>query len=138
MTTPQSATLSPAASITWSDGTLFNGFLLLGLVVPSSGGTPWAELDLGGQAPGERIPQFTRVPVVEGKFDTTVGVLYNTSISPPGSQYSAWYYDQSTYPPRAIAGPSTLFSVTSTPLTPPALTLTAPTPGVTPPTPDAE
>lgn len=128
--------LSPAATITWSDGTLFNGFLLLGLVVPSTSGIPWAELDLGGQAPGERIPLFTKVPVVDGKFDTTVGVLYNSSIAPPETQYAAWYYDQSTYPPRRIAGPSTLFTVTSTPFAPPALTLTIPTPGVSAPTPD--
>lgn len=133
---PQSATLDQSVTITWSDGTLFSGFLLLGLVVPSSGGTAWAELDLQGQAPGERIPKFTKVPVINGKFDNSVGVLYTTSISPPETKYACWYYDQSTNPPRQIAGPSTLFTVTTATLTPPSLTLTIPTPGVTPPTPD--
>ena len=133
---PQSATLDQSVTITWSDGSLFSGFLLLGLVVPSSGGTAWAELDLGGQAPGERIPLFTKIPVINGKFDNTVGVLYNTSISPPETKYAAWYYDQSVFPPRQIAGPTALFTVSSSTLTPPAITLPLPTAGVTAPTPD--
>jgi len=134
---PSYATLSQTASIAWSNGDLFNGFLLIGLVVPTSGGTGWAELDLGGQSPGERIPLFTKVSVVNGQFDGTIGVIYNTSISPPNSKYSCWYYDQSVYPPKQIAGPSTLFTVTSATLTPPALTLTVPTAGTVAPTPDA-
>lgn len=135
-TPPQVATLSQSTTITWSNGDLFNGFLLLGLVLPNSGST-WVEVDLGGQSPAERIPLFTRVPVVDGKFDNSVGVLYNSSISPPNTKYAAWYYDASSYPPRQIAGPSALFTVSSATLTPPALTLTAPTAGTTPPTPDA-
>jgi hypothetical protein len=133
---PQSATLDQSVTVSWSNGDTFNGFLLVGLVVPSTGGTAWAELDLGGQAPGERIPLWTKVPIVSGKFDSTVGILYNSAIAPPNTKYAVWYYDQSTNPPRQIAGPSTLFTVTSTPLTPPSLTLTVPTAGVTPPTPD--
>jgi hypothetical protein len=133
---PQVATLTQSATITWSDGTLFNGFLLIGLLVPNTGGDAWAELDLGSQQPGERIPIFTRVGVVDGVFDNTIGILYNTSISPPNTKYAAWYYDSSVYPPRQIAGPSTLFTVSSATLTPPALTLTVPTAGTTPPTPN--
>ena len=134
---PQTATLNQSETITWANGDLFNGFLLLGLVLPNSGGTTWAEVDLGGQSPAERIPIFTRVPVVDGKFDNSIGVLYNSSIAPPNTKYAAWYYDTSTYPPRKIAGPSTLFTVSSTPLTPPSLTLTTPTAGTDAPTPDA-
>lgn len=133
---PQSATLDQSVTIQWSDGTAFSGFLLVGLVTPTLSGTPFAELSLSGQAPGERIPIFTRVPVVNGKFDNSVGILYNSSIAPPETQYACWYYDQSSNPPRRIAGPSTLFTVTTGTLTPPALTLTVPTPGVTAPTPD--
>ena len=131
---PSTATLNPATTITWSDESLFNGFLLLGLVVPTSGGTAWAELDLGGETTNERLPIFTRVAVVDGKFDTTVGILYNSAITPPNSKYAAWYYDTSV-PARQINGPSTLFSVSATPLTPPTLTFTVPTAGVTAPTP---
>ncbi len=135
-TAPQYATLDQSVTITWSNGSAFSGFLLIGLVVPTAGGTPWAELDLGGQSPGERIPLWTRVPVVNGKFDNTVGVLYNSAIAPPNTQYACWYYDQSATPPRQIAGPSTFFTVSSATLTPPSLTLTVPTLGVTAPTPD--
>lgn len=133
---PQYATLSQSESITWSNGDLFNGFLLLGLVVPIGGSTAWAELDLGGQSPGERIPIFTRVPVVNGQFDNSVGVIYNSSIAPPNTKYACWYYDQSSNPPRKIAGPSSLFTVSSSTLTPPALTLTVPTAGTVAPSPD--
>ena len=135
-TLPSTATLDQSVTISWSNGDAFSGFLLVGLVVPISG-TAWAELDLGGQAPGERLPLFTKVPVVNGKFDNTVGIIYNTSISPPNTKYACWYYDQSSYPPRQIAGPSTLFTVTAATLTPRALTLTAPTAGTVAPTPDA-
>lgn len=134
---PQYATLSQSMSVTWSDGTLFNGFLLLGLVFPISG-SQWAEIDLGGQTPGERLPQFLKVPIVNGQFDNSVGVLYNSSISPPNTKYVAWYYDQSSFPPRQICGPTALFTVNSGTLTPPLCTLTAPTAGTIPPTPDGE
>lgn len=133
---PQVATLTQAATVTWSNGDLFNGFLLIGLVVPNTSGDAWAELDLGGQQPGERIPIWTRVAVVDGVYDNTVGVLYNSSISPPNTKYAAYYYDSSVFPPRQIAGPSALFTVTTATLTPPALTLTAPTAGVVAPTPN--
>lgn len=133
---PQTATLDQSVTVTWTNGDLFNGFLLIGLIVPSSGGTAWAELDLGGQYPGVRLPIFQRVSIINGQFDNSVGVLYNSSIAPPNTQYACWYYDQSTNPPRKIAGPSSPFTVSTATLTPPTATLTVPTAGVTPPTPD--
>lgn len=134
---PQSATLSQSVTVTWSDGTPFNGFLLIGLVYPTSG-SEWAEVDLGGQSPGERLPQFQRVPIVNGQYDNSVGVLYNSSISPPNTKYVAWFYDQSTFPPRQICGPTSFFTVTSSPLTPPTCSLTIPTAGTEAPVPDGD
>jgi hypothetical protein len=125
-TLPQVATLNQNTVVSWSNGDAFNGYLLIGLVLPQGGTTYWAEVDLGGQSPGERIPLFQRVAIVNGQFENNVGVIYTTSLSPPNTRYVCWYYDQSVYPPRQIAGPSPVFTVTSTPLTPPSLTLTAP------------
>ena len=133
--TPQSASLSQSVTVLWSDGSLFNGFILIGLVYPTNG-SQWAEVDLGGQAPGERLPQFTKVAIVNGKFDNSVGIVYTSSISPPNTQYVAWYYDQSTYPPRQICGPTTFFTVNTGTVTPPTCTLTSPTAGTEPPSPD--
>lgn len=122
--------------VSWSDGSPFNGFLLLGLVLPINV-TAWAELDLAGQYPGERLPIFTRIPITSGQFSKDAGVIYSTSINPPNTKYAAFYYDSSAYPPRQIAADPTLFSVTSTPITLVPPTLTAPTAGTVAPTPDA-
>jgi len=111
--------------VTWHDDTPFNGFILIGLIYPVSGST-WAEADLGGVAPGERLPQFQKVHIINGKFDNSVGVLYNSSISPQNTQYVAWYYDSSSFPPRQICGPTSIFTVGSPILTPPICSLTTP------------
>lgn len=132
---PRTASLSASDEVAWSDATLFDGFLLLGLVTPESGGTSWAELQLGGGFRSERLPLFQRIDVIDGKYDTSAKVLQNSSISPPNSKYAAWFYDNST-PPRKIAGPSTLFTVSTDTFSPPALTLTVPAAGSVPPTPD--
>lgn len=134
-TTPSFATLT-STPVTWSDGTLFNGFLLLGLVLPTGSGITIAEVDLGGRAPGERIPLFLKVPIVDGVYDNGVGVMYNSSITPPNSKYAAWYYLDGVTPVK-VAGPSTLFTVSSATLTPPAQTITITSAGTVAPTPDA-
>ncbi len=134
-TLPQVATLDQSVVVSWANGDLFNGFLLLGLVLPVTT-TTWAEVDLGGQFPGERLPIFTKVPIVSGQFSNSVGVIYTSSLNPPNTRYAGWYYDNSSYPPRQIAGPTATFAVTSATLTPTVPTLTTPTVGVVLPVPD--
>ena len=110
----------------WSDGTLFNGFMLVEMLLPSDGVTPWAEVDYGNLYPSIKLPLFQRIPIVDGALNDSCGLFYNSDVTPPGSQYLAWYYDASG---RQIAGPTANFTVTSansTGFTPPLLTLPLP------------
>lgn len=135
MPQPRTATFNQTTQVTWSDGSLFNGFALVGLVVPLDGtSTPYATVAMGDFYPQYRLPQFTVCPIINGVFNNSVGLYYNEDISPPNTQYAYWVYDVTG---KRIAGPSALFSVSSSPVALPALTLTVPTVGSTPPTPDA-
>lgn len=123
------AKISDASNITWSDGSNFDGFVRLGLVVPKYGGTTdTAFLSSQNLTPAVQIPLNTIFPVTDGHIDQQTAVLQNRSISPPNSQYVAWWYDTSSH---LIAGPSTQFTVSSTPITLPVATLTVPAIGST-------
>lgn len=137
-TLPNVATPNQSTVIVWDNGATFNGFMLVGLVLPQSApNVNWGELDLAGQAPGERIPIFTKIPIANGQMSNSVGIIYNASLSPPNSRYAAWLYDNSVYPPHQVAGPTVLFDVTTGTFNPPTMTPTAPTAGTVPPTPNA-
>lgn len=133
-TTVSYATLTQTP-VTWGDGSLFNGFLLLGLVSPQYGNLAWQQISLAGRTPAELIPVFLKVPIENGVYRNDVGVLYNSSLAPPNTQYVAWWYDNSPLP-RLISGPTPLFTVSTATLTPPVMALPVPVAGVTPPTPD--
>lgn len=122
----------PTSTVTWSDGTNFNGFALVGLVMPTSG-TDWSFVARGSMSSGQKLPVFAMIPIVDGLFNTSLGLYFNADIEPPNSKYVYWFYDSTR---RQIAGPSALFSVTADPIVLPALTITAPTAGSTIPTPD--
>lgn len=132
MAAPRIAKFS-TSTLTWSDGAAFNGFALIGLVMPTSG-TDWSFATRGDFVPGQRLPTFAMIPITNGLFNTSVGLYYNEDIKPQNTQYVLWYYDSTR---RQIAGPSTKFTVTADPLTLPSLTLTAPSLGSTNPTPDS-
>jgi hypothetical protein len=122
----------PTSTVTWSNGQNFNGWALVGLVMPTSG-TDWSFVARGDMAPGQKLPVFAMVPIVDGLFNTSLGLYFNADIDPPNSQYVYWFYDSTR---RQVAGPSSLFTVTADPLTLPALTLTVPSAGATLPVPD--
>ena len=135
MALPRSAKFSQAVTTTWSDGSNFHGFILIGLVPPTSGGTDWASIDTGAdQYPRMRIPVLAFVPIVAGKFHAESTMWFTADLTPPNTRYVAWYFDSTK---RQIAGPSAQFQVTTDPFTPPSATLTVPTVGTTNPTPDA-
>jgi hypothetical protein len=125
--------------MTWTDSTLFNGFVLIGLALPTASGTQFLGVRYGNAGISEAIPQFTKIPVTDGLLNSSCGLFYNADLTPPGSQYVAW-----TYVPngptaggvcRMIAGPTATFEVTEATFTLPAMTLTVPTVGTVP-TPD--
>jgi hypothetical protein len=123
----------------WTDGTLFNGFVLIGLALPTASGTQFLGVRYGNAGISEAIPQFTKIPVTDGLLSTSCGLFYNADLTPPGSQYVGW-----TYIPngptaggtcRMIAGPTATFEVDEPTFTLPSMTLTVPTTGSVP-TPD--
>jgi len=132
MALPQVGKFDQSVTVQWSNGSNFDGFILVGLVPPTNV-TDWAEIGISGYYPPQRVPVFARVPIVDGKFDSTAGLFFNADLEPPNTRYVAWYYDITR---RQIAGPSSQFQVTADPFTPPSLTLTAPSAGSTNPTPD--
>lgn len=122
----------PQGTVLWSDGTPFNGYFLAGIVLPKSGGVVWPFVTLEGAAE-QRIPIWFPIPIKNGNFNPSGGLIFNEDINPPNSQYVAYYYDKAR---QKIAGPSSFFTVSSETFTPPVLTLSATQPGDTGPTPD--
>lgn len=111
MATPQTVTLT--GTITWSDGTLFDGYVLLGLGLPSNATDVWPSLAVGaGKYPMLRLPIWTVVPIRQGVFDPNTKVFVNTSIDPPNSKYGAYWFDNNKrriYPAAGVtAAPFTI------------------------------
>lgn len=122
---PRVALMNGSTVYTWSDGSNFNGFILIELIVPSDGSTPWGEVDYGNLYPSITLPTMQRIPIINGQANTSCGVFLTPDITPPNSSYIAWYYDSTG---RKIAGPTVTFQVTSqSAFTPPILTLPIPT-----------
>lgn len=119
----------PQTTIKWSSGDSFNGFCLIAFI-PSVG---YTETDLGLIDPADKLPQFANVPISNGLLNSSLGLYYNADISPPGSTYTASFYDTTK---RLISGPGSPFSVTTDPLSLTIPTLTVPVAGGTAPIPD--
>lgn len=116
---------------TWSDGTLFNGYLVVNFGAPTQGGTAWPTVSLNHQSPAIELPLSARIPIVDGQPDKSVGVIYNEDMTPPNTIYRAWLYEMNGV---QVAGPSSTFTVSSDPFTVTISTPTYPTTGtVTPP-----
>jgi len=127
MSTPRISKLS--GTITWSDGSNFNGFATLGLVFPTSSGTAWPELTLEPHQPRQVIPTWSTIPINDGEFNQALGVWFTADINPPNTKYCIYYFDTSG---KRVGSPSTdadFFTVTADPTTPTTYTLTVPIAG---------
>lgn len=120
--------------ITWSDGSLFNGFLVLMLVIPTYSGVPSPGIIVEPMSPRQPIPDRVTIPIVEGILNQSTEVYYNSSIDPPNTKYCPFYYDGAL---KSLNTPtSSDFFVINTPVfTPPVPTLTPPVASTTVPTP---
>lgn len=133
-TSPQVAHLT--GSVTWSDGSTFDGWLLLGLVLPENADGQWPTTVIAGATMPQRLPIWTKIPIRAGAIDGQTTVLFNTSVEPPNSRYVAYWYDRNhrrIFP--AVATPPTPFSITTTPYAISLPTLTVPSNSSTLPTP---
>lgn len=126
----RSAQFNQNVVVAWSNGANFTGFLLVGLVLP----TGYTQAFYQTAYPFVAVPTFLKVPINNGSFHPAEGITYNADLEPPNTQYVCWYYDSTG---QQIAGPSPLFTVSTSTCTPPSLTLTAPSAGAIPPVPNS-
>lgn len=138
--------LQTATPVVWSDGSTFNGYLVVMLAPPvASNSINWpgdgilsyTSPEAWSQTGQMRLPDVYVLPIYGGAISTNAGVLANTDINPPGSKYFMYYYDIAR---KRIAGPassSDYYVFTSSPgtITQPSLPVPTPPSGV--PAPDA-
>ncbi|CAB4142894.1 hypothetical protein UFOVP434_48 [uncultured Caudovirales phage] len=128
MTEPRKAKFSQSQTFTWSNGQSFDGAAIIGLVIPTQSGTAetvWPMVNYGNTDLPFALPKsFARIPIKEGVLSNNLGLFYNDDITPPNTQYVHYIIDANE---KVIAGPGTFFTVSTTPITLPTLTLTAPT-----------
>lgn len=128
---------STGGPVTWSDGSNFDGYLLLGIAPPTnSSGTTWPNIALQDSVSRQKLPLWTAVQIQDGKFNQNTTVFFSNNIQPRNCQYVAYWYDanwQRIYP--AIGTPPSFFTITSDPYLITVPTLSVPTLAVTVPTP---
>jgi hypothetical protein len=100
--------LVSSSTITWSDGTPFNGYAILIMALPTQGGQQWTQVALRDCKPKRKCPQRVKVPIREGVYDPVTMLWSTDSLVPENVVYSAWYYDDTD---QLIAIGSQLFSI---------------------------
>ncbi len=125
---PQYAKVTSVSPITWADGSLFSGYLLFGLALPTDSlGAVWGQVNLYGTS--QRLPIFTIIPIVEGQIDQNTSIFLTSQIDPPNTRYVLYWYDNTwklVYPFPSGTLP-TAFAVTTQPYVVTQPTLTSPT-----------
>lgn len=93
------ARLYNSTPFTWSDGTLFNGYLMIVTVFPTLNGDRWTYATLNDSPFRLRVPTVYKFPIREGYLadDCYVWANFTTSnsIAPPQTTYSPIYFDNS-------------------------------------------
>lgn len=124
-TSPLSAKITTTVPVTWSDGSLFSGYILFGIALPTDSlGAQWAELRLWGTS--QRLPLWVTVPVVEGQVDTNTTLFYTNQMDPPNTRYSIYWFDMTWKRIYPIGSLPALISVTANPYVVTQPTLAAP------------
>lgn len=121
------AQITTSADIAWASGEPFDGYLVLKLVPPDG------RLNCVWEDTGVRAASRYVVPVVAGVLDVNVKIPYTASLTPPGSQYRAFWYDKALIQIAAAAG---FITITADPTVITPATLTDPTAAVVPPSMD--
>lgn len=131
---PASQLVTNPATVVWSDGTPFDGFLFLGLELPTN--TSYAKFGLWGTLRAQDLPQYIKVPIIAGAIDQATQIYYNQYMTPPGSQYFAYWFTREGVLIAPASGTATGISVTIATTTLTVPTLTVPTySGAAPPVP---
>jgi hypothetical protein len=126
MALPRTALLS--GTVSWSNGDLFDGYVLLALSLPSG----YTYASPIGSWPNSTLPQFVRIPITAGAFSQQVAVFWNEDLEPPNCRYCAYWYDAQD---TLLSGPSAIFDIGASPYAITIPTLTVPAASGTQPTP---
>jgi hypothetical protein len=128
-TSPRTAQLITSPGIvTWSNGYIFDGFLWLGLSLP----TGYTNIKCFGSQLPQEIPRYIKVPIIAGQLDQTTQIFYTTDMDPPATQYFAYWFDRNNQLITPDPGTAVGF-VVSTPVVTIAIpTLTLPSVGPAP------
>lgn len=132
---PQSAQVNTNNLVEYSDTTPFNGFLWLGLELPSAG--TYTQPTLWNSYRYTQLPRYIQIPIIAGQIDQTTQVFLTTQQEPPGTQYVAYWFDAEGNLIAPTSGTATPFSITDITyiITPPTLNKPSYS-GAVPPTPE--
>lgn len=115
--------LTDPVGVRWADGTLFDGYVWLGIVLPNNPAFkfPW----LYGSWRYQQLPRFIKVPIINGAIDSTTQAFYNSDLNPPGTKYVAYWFssDGTLITPATGSAVPFIISTPFTTLTVPTLTL---------------
>lgn len=123
-------------TINWSDGSPFNGYAVVGIVLPTVAAVPWVAATLENSLIRQVLPLWAGIPIEAGVFNTAAGLLYNADINPPNTKYAIYYFDQSLQQVGTPSGAGDFFTIAAATTIPPTYTLTVPTAGTTVPVPN--
>lgn len=123
-------------TVEWSDGTPFDGRVMIGIALPTASGVDYATVKLENTFPGRPRPKWAIIPIKNGQFDQNLKVIFNADLQPPGCRYVAYFYDNNGYL-IAPSPPASMFDITADPHTMSVPTLTVPTGPVTGPEPES-
>lgn len=91
---PQTTKVSTATPVLWSNGNLFNGWLMLGIALPTgAAGSSFPSITLWGNMPPQPLPQWVMIPIVQGQLDQNTSVFQSIYLDPPGCKYVAYWLD---------------------------------------------
>lgn len=112
---PQTAHITTSTPVLWSNGNLYNGWLMLGVAMPTgASGNSYPSITLWGNMPPQPLPQWIMIPIVQGQIDQNTSVFQSPYLDPPGCRYVAYWLDTNKnviYPTSGTA-PS-LFDITT-------------------------
>lgn len=110
-----------SSTISWSDGTTFDGFIVFLTVVPSTfqqsgvnGEVISAIPTFAKSSPLQDAPLWTIIPIRNGEIDGNFKVWKTTNYNPRGCKYTVYLFDASWTQITGVSGfPSGLFTLTN-------------------------
>lgn len=137
------ARVHPVSSspIVWSDGALFNGYMIMIMALPNQGIQQWTQVALRNSQPKLKIPQRVKIPIKEGVYDNFTMFWSTDSLVPENVVYSVWFYDDTDqliaignqlFTVNAFGNNPSNFTINPPTLTVPTTALTSPQPGSAP------